>query len=196
MKTIFSKGNLINVLLIGAFLVLMFVPSAKALMIRGLMEFGLFKPGIENTTEVMSLTQPDDLRGVMFKDAKGRVIDLASLKGKVIFINFWATWCPPCLAEMPAVNKLYEKFKAHKDVVFILADADSDLMKAQKFMDRKRYSLPVYQVASHIPKEMFKGALPTTIVIDKKGRMAYNEVGAANYASQKFIDFMNSLINI
>lgn len=193
MKTIFNKKNLVNALFIGFFLVLIFVPSAKALMIRGLMEIGLFSPGIKNPAENVAPKESTDLSGIQFKDVSGKLVDLGDLKGKVVFLNFWATWCPPCLAEMPSVNKLYEQFKEDKEVVFILVDADSDLPKAQKYMDKKAYKLPVYQVASNIPEAIFKGSLPTTLVFDKMGRVSYNEVGAANYASDKFIEFIKKL---
>lgn len=190
---IFNKKNIVNALFIGFFLVLIFVPSAKALMIRGLMGIGLFSPGVDNAVATNSPAPAKDLSGIRFKDASGKLIDLGSLKGKVVFINFWATWCPPCLAEMPSVNKLYEQFKDDKDVVFILVDADSDFPKSQKYMDRKGYRLPVFHVASDIPETIFKGSLPTTVVFDKQGRLSYNEVGAANYASEKFITFIKKL---
>lgn len=192
MKKVLNKKNIINVLLIGFFLVLIFVPTAKVLMIRGLMQIGLFNPGVEDVEETIQIAATD-LSGIKFKDATGKIVDLGELKGKVIFLNFWATWCPPCLAEMPSVNKLYDQFKDDKDVVFILVDADSDLLKSQTYMDNKGYKLPVYQVASNIPEMIFKGSLPTTIVFDKKGRVSYNEVGAANYASEKFIEFIKKL---
>lgn len=193
MKKIFNKKNIINGLFIGFFLVLIFVPSAKAFMIRALMEVGLFSPGIERVDKAAAKTEVTDLSGIKFKDASGNIVDLGALKGKVIFLNFWATWCPPCLAEMPSVNKLYEQFKDDKDVVFIMVDADSDLVKSQKYMDRKAYKLTVYQVASNIPEVIFKGSLPTTVVFDKQGRLSYSEVGAANYASDKFIEFIKKL---
>lgn len=191
MKKIFNKRNSINALIIAVFLLLIFVPDAKALVIRGLMEIGLFSPAVKSPAE--ALKKSDDLSGIKFKDASGNVTDLGNLKGKVVFLNFWATWCPPCLAEMPAVNKLYTQFKGDKDVVFILVDADGDFVKAQKYMDRKGYQLPVYRTAGNVPEVIFKGSLPTTIVFDKAGRVAYHEEGAANYASDKFIDFIKKL---
>jgi len=194
MKKILNKKNIINAVFIGFFLVLIFVPAAKALMIRGLMEIGLFSADVkESSLKPAEAISPADLSGIRFKDASGKELDLGSLKGKVIFLNFWATWCPPCLAEMPSVNKLYNQFIDDKDVVFILVDADSDLKKAQQYMDRKGYKLPVYNVAGDIPEVIFKGSLPTTVVFDKKGRLAYNEAGAANYGSEKFIDFIKKL---
>jgi len=191
-KEIFSKKGLVNILFISAILLLLFVPSAKAFLLRGLMEIGLFKPD----TAVKSTSSSTDLTGITFKDASGNVVDLGALKGKVIFVNFWATWCPPCIAEMPAVNKLYEQFKDHQDVVFLLVDADGEFQKSQQFMDKKKYKMPVYAVASPIPKTIFKGSLPTTVVFDKMGRLSYHGEGAANYADQKFVDFIKQLIEM
>jgi thiol-disulfide isomerase/thioredoxin len=191
-KRLFTKKGLVNIFFFTVMLVLLFVPSAKALLLQGLMQVGLFKP---DTTE-KSVDSAADLSGIKFKDAQGREVDLGNLKGKVVFLNFWATWCPPCLAEMPAVNKLYEQYKAHKDVVFLFVDADGDFNKAQQFMNRKKYQLPVFKVASNIPEVIFKGALPTTVVFDKMGRIAYHGQGAANYADQKFVAFMEKLIKM
>lgn len=190
MKTMMTKKNIINAIFIALFLVVLFVPSAKAFLIQGLMEIGLFKP---KTEPIAAETPAADLSGIKFEDKSGKVIDLGSLKGKVIFINFWATWCPPCLAEMPSINKLYEQYKDDKDVVFIMVDADSDLVKSQKYMQGRGYKMPVYSVASNIPETLFKGSLPTTLVFDKHGRLSYNDSGAANYASSKFIAFIEQL---
>jgi thiol-disulfide isomerase/thioredoxin len=189
-KKLFSKNGIINVLFVTALLLLIFVPSAKGLLMQGLMTIGLFKP---DTTEVKANSTPA-LSGIKFKDVKGNVVDLGDLKGKVVFLNFWATWCPPCLAEMPSVNKLYERYKNHPDVVFLLVDADSDFIKSQKYMDKKNYTMPLFEVASNIPESIFKGSLPTTVVFDKQGRLSYHGEGAANYADQKFIDFMEKLV--
>jgi thiol-disulfide isomerase/thioredoxin len=184
-----TKKNIFNILFVALVLVILFIPSAKAFMIQGLMEIGLFKPNVEKKT----LPVTADLSHIQFKDANGKIVNLEALKGKVIFINFWATWCPPCLAEMPSVNRLYEQFKNDSEVVFLMIDADSDSPKAQAYMDRKSYKLPVYTFASQLPKELFKGSLPTTIVFDKKGRISFNEEGAANYANPKFIAFIKQL---
>lgn len=194
MEKIFTRKNIVNALFFGFILLLIFVPSTKALMIRGLMKIGLFKPSLENpsfnnTAEGL----PVNLSGIRFKDASGKVVDLGNLKGKVVFLNFWATWCPPCIAEMPSVNKLYGQFKDDKGVVFIFVDADGDFAKAQKFLDKKGYKLPIYIADSSVPEVIFKGTLPTTIVFDKMGRVSYHEVGAANYASEKFVDFIKKL---
>lgn len=189
MRKILNVKNIFNTVLLALFLAIIFVPSAKAMVLEGLMKAGFFSPD----TAAPSSQPLKDLTGIRFKDVSGKIVDLGDLKGKVIFLNFWATWCPPCIAEMPGVNKLHEKFKNDSDVVFILADADGDLAKSQKFMARKKFGLPVYAVASEVPEVLFQGSLPTTIVFDKQGRIMYNESGAANYGNQKFIAFIDRL---
>jgi thiol-disulfide isomerase/thioredoxin len=186
-----KKTIIVNTVLVLLLLAVVFIPTSKAILIQGLMEIGLFKPNTTHKkTEVVR-----DLSTIKFKDAKGKIISLADFKGKVVFLNFWATWCPPCLAEMPSVNRFYEQFK-DKDVIFIMVDADSDFVKAQAYMDRKQYKLPVYAVASDLPKNIFKGTLPTTIVFDRQGRISFQGEGAANYSSKKFVGFIEELLKI
>ena len=184
-----TKKNLANALFIVLFLIIILVPSAKALVMQGLMEIGLFKPSID----LPKNTPKADLSAIKFKDSKNNVVRLSDFEDKIVFVNFWATWCPPCLAEMPSVNKLYQQFGNDEDVIFLLIDADGNFTKAQAYFDRKNYKMPVYTFASSLPKEIYNGSLPTTLVFDKKGRIAYNGVGAANYASPKFISFIKQL---
>lgn len=191
-KAMLSKKNIFNALFIVLLLVIVFIPAAKSIVLQGLMQIGFLKPKIETVAKPIS----SDLASIKFKDANGIEINLADLNGKVVFINFWATWCPPCLAEMPSINKLHEKFGKDNDVVFIMVDADSDFDKSQKYMNKRQYKMPVYAMASNMPENLFKGSLPTTIVFDKKGRLSFHEEGAANYSSQKFIDFINQLKNL
>ena len=188
-KKVLTKKNVGNALFIILFLIIILVPSAKGLVMQGLMEIGLFKPSIDQSKNTIKT----DLSAINFKDSKNNMVSLSDFKGKIVFINFWATWCPPCLAEMPSVNKLYQQFGNDEDVIFLLVDADSNFTKAQAYFDRKKYTMPIYTFASSLPKEIYSGSLPTTVVFDKKGRIAYNGIGAANYANPKFISFIKEL---
>ena len=184
-----TRKNSVNALFVIVFLVILVVPSAKALVMQGLMEIGLFKPSVDTP----KITPTADLSAIKFRDAKNNIVSLGDLGGKIIFLNFWATWYPPCLAEMPSVNKLHQQFGSDTDVVFLLVDADGNFKKAQAYMDRKKYKMPVYTFASELPKQIFNGSLPKTIVFDKKGRISYNGVGAVNYTDPKFITFIQAL---
>lgn len=186
----FNLKWITNAIFFTAVLVLLFVPSAKAYLMQGLMAVGLFKPD----TTAAEVPATSNLAGIRFKNMEGKEVDLGDLKGRVVFINFWATWCPPCLAEMPSVNKLYEQFKDNEKVVFLLVDADRDFHKASAYMKKKNYDMPVYAAASNVPEAIFKGALPTTVVFDQAGRLSYRGEGAANYADPKFIAFITKLL--
>lgn len=184
----FIRKNIFNALFVAFLLIIVFVPDAKALLIRGLMEIGLYSPSVNQPSKTAM-----DLGGIRFQDINGKNVDLGALKGKVIFLNFWATWCPPCRAEMPSINKLYTQFKDDKNVVFIFADADGDLEKSVKFMVNRKYQMPVFKVTSSIPDQIFSGALPTTVIFDKQGRLSFRHEGIANYADKKIVDFLNKL---
>lgn len=182
------KKHLVNIGILTLFLLVFLVPDAKALLIRGLMTVGFYKPAIEHRISPVT-----NLDGIQFKDINGKTTDLGDLKGKVIFLNFWATWCPPCRAEMPSINKLYTTFKTDKNVVFLFVDADGDFKKSAKFMADRQYELPVYAFASEIPGQIFESAIPTTVIFDRQGRLSFRHEGVANYGDQKFVAFINKL---
>ncbi len=187
----FVKKNILNALFIILLLVVIFVPDAKALVLKGLMEIGFYSPKVGGSKGVAM-----NLSGIRFKNIDGKLIDLGDLKGKVIFLNFWATWCPPCIAEMPALNKLYNQFKDDQNIVFIFADADGTLDKSAKFMLKRKFEMPVYKADSDIPEQIFSGSLPTTVIFDKEGRLSFMHEGIADYSDKKFSEFLIKLKNL
>jgi len=182
----YVKSNFINGLFIIVILVLIFNPNAKAFLIKGLMQVGFFRPAISNENETAA---PD----AIFTNTLGKTVSLSSLKGKVIFLNFWATWCPPCIAEMPGINELYKTLLKQEDIAFIMVDADGDLNTSQAFMKAHNYDLPLYAAASGTSSGLFTGTLPSTIIINKKGNIVFRETGAANYNTKQFKDFVKNL---
>lgn len=128
------------------------------------------------------------------KDEKGNTITLAELKGKVVFINFWATWCPPCIAEMPSIASLKETFKDHKDLVFLMVDVDNNLKKSMKFMSKEKLDLPVHVPASSIPSTLLGSSIPTTVIIDKKGEIVVRAEGGRDYTNPKIIAALKELL--
>jgi thiol-disulfide isomerase/thioredoxin len=118
---------------------------------------------------------------------------LTDFKGKVVFINFWATWCSPCIAEMPSINNMQRKFKDNKDIVILMLNADNQIEKSQAFMKKHQYDLKVFTAASQIPAELLRGALPTTVVLDKNGKNVFRHEGAADYENKDFQDYVKKL---
>jgi thiol-disulfide isomerase/thioredoxin len=192
-RTWFSLSNISNALFIVFFLAMIFVPEVKAWTIQKLMKVGLFQPDVPEIPVNRNTVSKPAQFPIVFKDAGGRIVDLATQKDKVIFINFWATWCPPCIAEMPAIQELYNQFKDEKNVLFIMADMDHDFAKAQAFMIKKGFDLPVYASVSKIPEEIYTGTLPTTVILDKSGNVSFHHEGTADYSNPEVAAFIRKL---
>ena len=117
-------------------------------------------------TEVVEGGKAPDFSVAMLN---GEVFTLSKHKGKVVFLNFWATWCPPCIAEMPAIQELSEKYE--NEVVFIGVDVAEDSLKVQDFIDREGYT---YNIGLDSYGDLIRDVYPTdgipyTIVIDADG---------------------------
>ncbi|HOX83735.1 MAG TPA: TlpA disulfide reductase family protein [Chryseolinea sp.] len=128
------------------------------------------------------------------KDMDGKVIDFNTYKGKTIFINLWATWCGPCRVEMPSIQKLYDRVN-HEEIIFVMISLDDpkNTNKILKFISDRQLTLPVYQPASALPDELDVPSIPTTLVIDPKGKIVSKKVGAANFDTDKFEKFLTGL---
>lgn len=132
---------------------------------------------------------------ISFKNEKGEVVSLDELKGKAVFINFWATWCPPCIEEMPSIQTLYNKFKDNKDIVFLLVDVDNNIESASKFMEKRELDMPLYVPNSEIPSSYLAGAIPTTVILDKKGNIDVRLEGGRDYSTPAIAEALQSLID-
>jgi thiol-disulfide isomerase/thioredoxin len=126
-------------------------------------------------------------------DTNGKVIHVSDWKGKVIFLNVWATWCPPCIAEMPGINKLYNDINSD-DIIFLMLSVDDDFQKAMDFIKRKEFDFPVYQLYSSLPSVYNGLVIPTTYVISPEGRIMIRKEGMADYDSESFRSFLRSML--
>jgi len=127
-------------------------------------------------------------------DVNGQKLNLNSSKGKVIFINLWATWCPPCVGEMPEIQKLYNQFKDNDNVDFYLITSDP-IKKMKSFVDKRGFSFPVYKAQSDSPFPFKVKTIPTTFVISKSGKIVLQKTGAANWGGSKMVKIINDLSN-
>jgi thiol-disulfide isomerase/thioredoxin len=190
-KKLFSWSNISTVLFILFALAMVFSPQVKAKVIQGLMVVGLFQPDLSEDKEIVAPSVSND--EVIFKDETGKEIRLSSLRGKVVFINFWATWCPPCIAEMPSINQMAKQLKSNPKLVVLTVDVDRDLRKSLKFMQKRKFDLPVYTLASAVPSAYLGNSIPTTIVLNKQGKLVFKHEGGADYTNKEFIDFIIKL---
>lgn len=166
---------------------------------RGILATGLMNPNVKDITQVresendMAIASEFEKADFSLKlmDRDGNITSLEALKGKVIFMNFWATWCPPCIAEMPSIDKLHKDMG--DEVAFVMLSLDQDFELAKAFDKRKGYNMPIYAPASNLPPMYQSSAIPTTYVIDAKGNLALTHKGMADYNDEGFKKFLRSL---
>jgi len=195
LKSYITFSNVSNAVVILLITTFVFSADAKGLVIEGLMKIGLFQPDIPKVeSKIPAATAEAPFQDVTFIDSKGNSTKLSDQKGKVVFINFWATWCPPCIAEMPTINELHARYKSNNDVLFLMVDVDGDIDKSTAFMNSKKLNLPVHIPGSELPRELFAGSMPTTVILDKSGNIAFHHVGGADYSNPKITDFINKLL--
>jgi thiol-disulfide isomerase/thioredoxin len=186
----FIKANISNILFVLIALIIFFSTDAKTFLIKGLMRTGLYNAKAPSSTEVKSNSIPYDLS---FKSENGDILKLAENKGEVYFINFWATWCPPCRAEMPSINSLYSKITNKDKVKFLLVDVDNKIPSSVNYMTKNNYQLKVYSIASIIPDYIFSGTLPTTVIVGPNGDIVFQHSGIADYDTTEMLNFINTL---
>lgn len=161
---------------------------------RGMLWTGLFNAD----TSELSTTDGPQLSNADFnfrmEDSNGEIISLRDFKGDVVFVNVWASWCPPCVAEMPTIETLYENVSSEDNIRFILLSMDEEPQKAVDFMKGKNFSMPYYFSASPMPNAFRSEYLPTTYIISKEGQVIYKKEGIADYSSANFAQLMRELV--
>lgn len=159
----------------------------------------LLETGMLNASVERQVTNENFSYDFTIQTLNGESFPMEQLKGKVIFINLWATWCSPCRAEMPAIESLY-RGTTHKDLAFVMLSIDrkNDEIKVKNYVNTKGFTFPVYLVQSPFPNQLPEAlqvpSIPTTFVINKKGEIVYKNVGTANYNTKKFKNFLEELL--
>ena len=183
MKIKFNKNTLSNIIFIIALGVLLYPPS-RTWFLRQI----AFSPSIEHVDDRETLsTYQWQLKGLNVPNA-----NFEDFKGKVVFVNFWATWCPPCRAEMPMIQKLYDTYKNEVAFVFVTQE---NWETVAGYFNKKGYQLPVYNSYSLAPQQFrATNALPASYLIDKKGNIVIAKTGAANWNSTKIKNLVAALV--
>jgi len=133
------------------------------------------------------------------KSLDGKTVRLSELKGKVVVVDFWATWCGPCTASFPFLQQVYEKYKANPNVVILTLNTWERVTGAErealvrKFMEENKYTFPVLYDEGFVEKYGVEG-IPTKFIIDKKGMIQFKSIGFMG--GPKMIDEMTLQIEM
>ena len=191
MKIFKSKEFYKNLMFI-AFLAIVLVPNPIGKEIKVLVSkirVMVLNPAVESADKQQQLSNYDYEWKLV--DIKGKQVQLSDYKGKVILLNYWATWCPPCIAEMPSLQKLYNDYQDKMVFIFLTSD---DKSKVNTFMDKKKFTLPVFYQASNAPSKLATNSLPTTFLIDQNGKILMEEIGASDWNGASMRSILDKLL--
>ncbi len=135
---------------------------------------------------------PRPISPVIFKDFSSNKINLTDYQGKLLIVNFWATWCAPCKKEMPSLDNLYQnsKFK-NLEIIAVNMEAPNNKKTKKFFNDLKIKKLQIfYDDNLNFVKEFKLRGLPTTILINKQGKEFAKILGEINFNNRKFVKWL------
>lgn len=180
-----SKLKIISDFVFYLLILMLLIPSTRTMLIRAT----LFRPKVATENAINKLS--NDEYEMVLEDLSGKIVNLSDYSDNVLFISFWATWCPPCRAEMPSIQKMHDEFGQSIKMLLITSE---DRSKVQAYLDESGYNLPVY-----FQRSAGKGALditsyPTSMLISKKSEILVYKKGAADWNSRSFKKKLNSIV--
>ena len=147
------------------------------------------------SAEDMKVTTIDfDSNMLQFSDLENNIFTLQNFKGKNLFINYWATWCNPCLAEMPYMAELYENYKDEEDIIFLYLSREKlETIKNYIPKDESLQQLPIYKIITD--DEFFAtSGIPTTFIVNSDGEVIVKDLGSAFWNDESVFTFIDNLI--
>ncbi len=131
----------------------------------------------------------------LLKTLDGQNRSLQQDRGKVVLMNFWATWCPPCIREMPAMQRLYEKFRAQGLEIVAVSVDQGNPDAVRKFAENLKLNFPIVLDPEQVTKQAYQvRALPTTYLIDRKGRVVAVGMGAREWDGESAFGLVEHLL--
>lgn len=125
------------------------------------------------------------------QDLDGNTLNYSDTKGKVVFVNLWATWCPPCIAEFQGIQDLYDDYKDKVTFVMVSSEATETI---QNFLNKKDYNIKIFKPLTNYPDDFEARSIPRTYIIDKEGYIVVDKKGAANWNSDKVRNQLDKLL--
>ena len=132
---------------------------------------------------------------IRLQDLAGADVDVSDFRGKVVFLNFWATWCPTCVTEMPSMEKLHRKLM-DKDFVVVSISIQDSAAAVKRFFEQNKLSFTALldSTGKTIPGFGIR-EIPTTLILDKAGRIIGRVVGSRKWDSRESIAMFDQLID-
>lgn len=187
----FTPRHPLFALACGLLLVLT-LEAGAALLFLGAFGPDASRPTAEAATldELPPMTRLGDLQGT-FTDLQGNRQSFTDLRGRVVVLNLWATWCPPCLMEMPSLQELWRKVEpGGKIKVLCISEETADAVRRHRVSG---LDMPLYVFDPPAPTELRAEGLPTTYIFDAGGRMVFRHLGLAKWDEPEIVKYLEEL---
>ena len=128
------------------------------------------------------------------EDMQGKKVSLSDFRGKIVVMNFWATWCPPCIEEMPSMEKLHQRFKGEDFVLLAINAEENGRAAVEKFLKKKSFTFPILLDEDAVVQQLFNiYRLPETLIINRNGEIVTKVLGGRDWMDSEILrvlDFM------
>lgn len=142
---------------------------------------------------IQEYSKPVEAKNFTLKDVYNKKVNLKSYRGKVVMLNFWATWCNPCRMEMPSMERLYQQFKDKGLVIISVASGDTQ-QEVSSFMKEYRLTFPALLDYDYAVSDDYKvWAVPTTYFINAKGEIVGKAQGSRDWNNQDAAQYISSI---
>jgi len=166
------------------------IPFSRKFVATGMNKLTMHRPAIIREASQVSLL--DDDYDWTLMDIEGSPVSFREFKGEVVFLSIWATWCPPCRAEMPNIQRLFEQYG--DQVSFVLASQE-DPETILRFMEDQGYSMPIYRLVQNPPAKLSTSSIPTSFLISPEGKIQVRKTGAAKWDGKFFTAYLDELLS-
>ena len=155
------------------------------------LSYSIERPDIKN---IVINKYPKSYKNITFRDINNKSVNLKNFKNKLIILNFWATWCAPCVEEMPSLDLLQSHKKLNNLKIFPINIGQEDLLKSKIFFKKlKIKNLDIYfDHTVNLSKKFLLRGVPTTILINKEGKEFARIVGSIDFRDEKFISWLEN----
>ena len=144
---------------------------------------------------VLKLPQNTDPVEIRLQDINGNLVSLSDFRGRIVFLNFWTTWCPTCLIEMPSMEKLHRKFK-DQDFAMVTVNIQESSDQVEKFFKKFKLTFTaLLDTTGEVAIGFSIRSIPTTFILDKSGRIIGTIMGPREWDDRKAVSLFEHLIN-
>lgn len=192
-KSYYSKKSLLSLvfdLLFYLFVLLMIIPPTRKKISSLILKATLHQPIFRTSPESGGMNE--EALSWELVAYNGERIKFSDLQDKVIFLNFWATWCPPCIAEMPSIQGLYDEFGDR--IAFILVSHENR-QTVDAFLQKHGYTLPTHSPLTQVPDLFNHRSIPTTFIISRSGEVVMKHKGATKWDGKKIKVLIGDLLD-